>query len=234
MEPQASSQGHDQVVAVPNPTTQAIYDQIGRLAVEMGRITTAPGRLSEYISTIPAKTRSPRASDTTTLDGRSQAGGRGRTRPLDEFPKLKADLVRKLGACASCRRRRVSVRITSPYLRDVFCPLLTLPFPVHPLRLAPVRESISGLDTETSQRGGCPPTERSCNTRCCPNYSPAALDRPRIRPVRYQQPLGPPNRPSVSSGRIPRCARGPLPGSRPPPTRAAFVAFGVAPPYQLR
>ena len=122
MVPQSSSQGHDRVVAVPNPTTQAIYDQIGRLAVEMGRITTAPGRLSEFINNIPAETRSSRGSDTTTLDGRSQAGGRGRTGPLDEFPKLKADLVRKLRACASCRRRRVSVRITSPYFRHVFAP----------------------------------------------------------------------------------------------------------------
>jgi hypothetical protein len=76
----------------------------------------------------------------TTLDGRPQAGGKGRRNgPLGEFPKLKADLVRKLKACTLCRQKKVSVRGTP--LTYVMC-----------LLLADLRHSSAPTSTGTGSR----------------------------------------------------------------------------------
>ncbi|KAK3899312.1 hypothetical protein C8A05DRAFT_37074, partial [Staphylotrichum tortipilum] len=93
--------------------SQPLIKKLGRLASgretqEAGLITTELGALARFLNTLPEKptARPSPQPDNTTVDGRSQAS-RGRSGPLKHIPRLRASLVRKLGACESCKSRRV-------------------------------------------------------------------------------------------------------------------------------
>lgn len=137
--------------AAPNPAPEDHVRRPGSASPPVRKDTTSSTSTAATVSTLATQASAETAATQYTVDAppsfatqavfsardgsnvaTQRRASRRRTGPLTAVQRERAHLIRKMGACGDCRRRRVAVSAGSPASRCLVCRLTYLPVPSQP------------------------------------------------------------------------------------------------------
>lgn len=113
-QPPPSTRVVEDMIRDMNETHQETQQQIRRIAGSISSLETAVTRLTGGTTYSVGASAAPTLEDLIKADDgngavNNRGPGRRRTGPLSREQRVRAAMIRKLGACQDCRRRRVAV-----------------------------------------------------------------------------------------------------------------------------